>query len=84
MSASRSFTALTISTVLVPDCFRICSSTVPSPLMFATVSGRPCRLRPRDVADPHRMAGLLPDHDVAELGDALNAAARAQRQRLGP
>ena len=36
----------------------------------------------RDVADPHRMAVLLADHDVVELGDALDAAARPQRERL--
>ena len=36
----------------------------------------------RDVADADRMAVLLADDDVAELGDGLNAAARAQRDRL--
>ncbi len=38
-SASRSLTLLATSTVLVPDCLRICSRTVGSPLTLAEVRG---------------------------------------------
>ena len=38
----------------------------------------------RDVGDPDRVAVLLADDDVVELGDGLDAAARAQRDRLRP
>ena len=82
-SASRSLTSSTTSTVLVPDCLRICSSTVGSPLTLADVSrlGHAV-LDARDVAQQHRVAVALADDDVAELVDRLDAAARAQRDRL--
>jgi hypothetical protein len=45
--ARRAFTPLTISTVFVPDCLRICSSTVGTPLTLATVcaSASPSSMR---------------------------------------
>ena len=46
-SASRAFTPFTIATVFMPDCFRICNSTVGSPLTLARVpeSAMPSSMR---------------------------------------
>ena len=71
--------------MLVPDCLRICSSTVGVPLRLAWVRRLDHAVfDPRHVAQPHRMAGDLANHDVAELVDGRIAAARAQRHRLAP
>ena len=57
--------------MLVPDCRRTCSSTVPRAVDVGDRLGIGFAvLDPRDVADPDRMAVLLADDDVVELGDA--------------
>ena len=56
---------------------------MPSPSTLAIVSGVGFAvLDARDIGDPDRVAVLLADDDVVEFGDALDAAARAQRERL--
>ena len=73
-------TASTIATVLTPDCRRMLSSTVGLPLTLARGGGvGHAVLDRRDVAQQDRMPVALADDDVAELGDRLHAAARAQR-----
>ena len=76
-------TLLTTSTVLVPDCLRICSSTVGSPLTLASgLRLGHAVFDAGDVAHLHRVAADLAQHDVAELVGRFDAAARAQRHRL--
>ena len=82
-SASRLLMFCTTATVLVPDCLRICSSTVGSPFTLATVRGLGhAVLDARHVGDAHRVAAHVAHHDVAELVRVLHAAARAHGDRL--
>ena len=78
-------TLRTTSTVLVPDCLRICSSTVASPLMLASVvaSATPSSMRatsPTFTGWPSTCRRT----SSAELLGALHAPARAHRDRLRP
>ena len=82
-SSSRSLTALTTSTVFVPDCRRTCSSTVPVPLTLATVSGSASPSSTR-ATSPTRTGWPSFSRTTMSLNSAtrLDAAARPQRDRL--
>ncbi len=69
--------------MLVPDCRRTCSSTVPVPFTLAMVSGSASPSSTRATSEMRiGMAVLLANDDVVELGDGLDAAAGPQGQRL--
>ena len=84
-SASRAFTPFTIATVFMPDCFRICSSTVGSPLTLASV---PASAMPSSMRATSRTSTGCPatSRTTTSPNSAgrLQAPSRAHRDRLCP